>query len=102
MHVRRTSAARTSPNKILASLPAADFRRLSPALQPISLPFQHVLLEPGEIVRTIYFLGDGVCSITQTMRNRQTVEVASVGREGFIGINALFGDDRAIAGALMK
>lgn len=36
------------------------------------------------------------------MRNGRTVEVATVGNEGFIGINALFGGDRALCGALVK
>jgi CRP-like cAMP-binding protein len=102
MHTRRSSASRTSRNKLLASLPAADYRRLRSILHPISLPFQHVLLKPGEILQTIYFPGEGVCSITQVMRNGRTVEVATVGNEGFIGIAALFGGDRALAGALVK
>jgi hypothetical protein len=59
-------------------------------------------LKPGEILRTIYFPGEGVCSITQVMTNARTVEVATVGNEGFSGINAIFGGDRALAGALVK
>ncbi len=102
MHATRASSSRTCPNKLLASLPAADYRRLRSVLNPISLPFQYVLLKPGETLQTIYFPGDGVCSITQTMRNGRTVEVATVGNEGFIGINALFGGDRWLAGALVK
>jgi CRP-like cAMP-binding protein len=102
LRTRRASASGTSPNKLLASLPAADCRRLHSVLDPISLPFQHVLLKPGETVQTIYFPGDGVYSITQVMRNGRTLEVATVGNEGFIGINALFGGDRALCGALVK
>jgi CRP-like cAMP-binding protein len=36
------------------------------------------------------------------MRNGRTLEVATVGNEGFIGINALFGRERWPAGALVK
>jgi CRP-like cAMP-binding protein len=86
----------------LASLPAADYRRLLPVLEPISLPFQHTLLKPGETLRTIYFPGHGVYSITQVMNNGRTLEVATVGSEGFIGINALFGGDSWLAGVLVK
>ena len=102
MHTRRSPSSRSCPNKLLASLPVADYRRLRSLLHPISLPFQHVLLKPGETVQTIYFPGDGVYSITQVMRNGRTVEVATVGNKGFIGINALFGGDRALGGALVK
>jgi CRP-like cAMP-binding protein len=36
------------------------------------------------------------------MRNGRTVEIATVGNEGFIGVNALFGGDRALGGVLVK
>lgn len=96
------SPSRTSPNKLLASLPAADYRRLLSVLHPISLPFQHVLLKPDETLRRIYFPGGGACAITQIMRNGRIVEVATVGNEGFIGVNALFGGNRWLAGAVVK
>jgi CRP-like cAMP-binding protein len=102
LQTRPASALRTSPNQLLASLPVADYRRLLPLLHPLSLPFQHVLLKPAETLSTIYFPGDGVCSITQVMRNGRAVEVATVGNEGFIGINAVFGGDRWFAGAVVK
>jgi CRP-like cAMP-binding protein len=53
-------------------------------------------------LRTIYFPGGGACSITQIMRNGRIVEVATVGNEGFIGVNALFGGDRWFAGVVVK
>ena len=102
MRTRRSPSSRTCPNKLLASLPPADYRRLCSVLQPISLPFQHVLLAPGEALDTIYFPGEGVISITQVMKNGRTVEIATVGNDGFIGVNALFGGDRWLAGALVK
>ena len=46
-HLKRGLAARRSPNRLLASLPAADYRRLLPVLEPVSLPFRHILLKPG-------------------------------------------------------
>jgi CRP-like cAMP-binding protein len=61
-----------------------------------------VLLKPGDVLDRVYFPGDGVYSITQIMRNGRTIEVATVGNEGFIGINALFGARRWFAGALVK
>lgn len=102
MQKRPLSPLRTSPNKLLASLPVADYRRLLSALNPVSLPFRHVLLRPDETLRTIYFPGGGACSITQIMRNGRIVEVATVGNEGFIGVNALFGGDRWFAGVVVK
>jgi CRP-like cAMP-binding protein len=101
MGAKRISG-RTSPNKLLASLPVADYERLRPFLDPMSFALGHVILEPGETLRRIYFPGDGVCSITQAMRNGRIVEVATVGNEGFIGINSLFGGEPWLAGAVVK
>ena len=53
-------------------------------------------------MKRIYFPGNGVFSITQIMRNGRPLEVATVGNEGFIGINALFGGERWLAGALVR
>ena len=97
-----SSSSRRHPNRLLASLPAADRERVRSVLMPVSCPAQHVLLKPGETLRTIYFPGDGAYSITQTMRSGRTVEVATVGNEGFIGMNALFGGERWLVGALVK
>jgi CRP-like cAMP-binding protein len=52
-------------------------------------------------MRTIYFLGSGVCSITQMMANGRTVDIATVGNEGCVGISAMFGRNRALGGALV-
>ena len=98
----RSRAGRRPLNRLLASLPAADYRRLFPVFEPVSLPFQHVLLRPGQALDEIYFPGSGVFSITRIMQNGQPLEVATVGNEGFIGVNALFGGDRSLAGAVVK
>ena len=102
MNHGRSFTARRSPNRLLARLPPADYRRLLPVLETMSFPFQHVLLEPGESLKRIYFPGSGVYSITRVMRNGRTLEVATVGNEGFIGVNALFGRERWLAGAVVK
>jgi CRP-like cAMP-binding protein len=102
MQARRSSPTHICSNKLLAHLPAADYRRISSALEPVSFSLQHVLLKPGDILDRIYFPGEGVCSITQVMRKGRTFEVATVGNEGFIGVNALFGGGRWLAGVLVK
>ena len=102
MQTTQSPSSGTCPNKLLASLPRGEYRRLLSVLSPVSLPFQQVLLKSDEALQTIYFPGSGACSITQIMRNGRTVEVATVGNEGFIGVNALFGGNRSLAGAVVK
>jgi CRP-like cAMP-binding protein len=39
----------------------------------------------------VYFPNGGVCSVTTVMADGSMVEIATVGDEGFVGINAFFG-----------
>src|SRR5262249_434222 len=101
MHTTPALSSRSCRNKLLAHLPAAEYRRVSATLDPIPLPFQHLLLKPGEPLDHVYFPGNGVCSVTQAMRDGRTVEVATVGNEGLIGLSALSGG-RSFVGVLVK
>lgn len=78
-------------NRLLAGLPPADLRRLLPALQTVPLAHKQVLLKRGEPMRHVFFPNDGVCSVTAMMKDGTAVEVATVGREGMLGINAFLG-----------
>jgi CRP-like cAMP-binding protein len=80
-----------SSNKLLARLPAADYQRLDPHFKRVPLSFKQVLHRSGEEVRRVYFPEGGVCSITNVMADGRTVEMVTVGNEGFVGITACFG-----------
>ena len=78
-------------NKLLACLPREDFERLRPHLNTISLTVKQILHPVNEPVREVFFLNGGVASMTTVMKNGAMVEVATVGDEGLVGINAFFG-----------
>jgi CRP-like cAMP-binding protein len=78
-------------NKLLAGLPRADFDRLRPHLKTIPLKVRQILHPVNEPVRDVYFLNGGVASMTTVMQNGAMVEIATVGDEGLVGINAFFG-----------
>jgi CRP-like cAMP-binding protein len=80
-----------SSNELLARLPAADYQRLLPHLETVPLPFKYVLHRAGDEVRRVYFPCGGVCSITHVMADGRMVEMATVGKEGLVGITAFFG-----------
>jgi len=96
-------------NSLLAALPRADYRRLLPALEPVTLKFGEVLHESGAPIRYAYFPIDAViCLLTKTDGQR-TVETGLVGYEGMLGISLALGVDvssvRAVvqsAGAAMR
>ncbi len=85
------STPQWSMNSLLASLPAEDYQRVSAELTWRPLKVRQVLHKHGEPVSEIFFPGRSVCSITNVMEDGAVVEVATVGREGLVGIAAVFG-----------
>jgi CRP-like cAMP-binding protein len=85
-----------SANRLLAALPASTLLALAPYLKTVPTPLRRVLHESGERLRHVYFLNGGVASIITRLSDGRSVEAATVGDEGMLGIEA-FLDDRAIA-----
>ena len=84
-------------NRLLAALPAADYARIREHLRMSTAVIGRTLQEHGAPVTDVYFPNGGVFSVTNQMRDGGIVEVATVGREGMLGISVFLGD-RAGAG----
>jgi len=80
-------------NRILSSLPTAEFDQIARDLRPMPLAARQICHKQGEIIRSVYFPGGGACSLIKVMRDGRTSEVASIGAEGIIGAGVFFGDD---------
>jgi CRP-like cAMP-binding protein len=63
----------------------------------VSLGQGQVLCEPGDIVEYVYFPHTAVISFLAVMRHGQTVETATIGRNGLVGGVAGLGRWRAFA-----
>jgi CRP-like cAMP-binding protein len=85
-------------NRLLAALPADDFLRLAPYLKTIPTHVKQVLQKNGTPVKTVYFLNGGVASITTMLLDGTTVEAATVGDEGMLGIETFLGADAIAPG----
>jgi CRP-like cAMP-binding protein len=82
----------TPRNRLLAALPARDYQRLAPHLEPVSLSFGEVLHEPGRRMRHVYFPHDGVVSLLTVVHGpTKAAEVSVVGSEGVVGVSAALG-----------
>jgi CRP-like cAMP-binding protein len=77
------------PNRLLASLPPDEYRRLAPHLEAYPLLLKHVLYKPGEVVDFVYFPGGGFISVVTVLANGDMVEVATIGNEGMVGGSAI-------------
>ena len=78
-------------NRILASLPAEDFEALRPHLVPIELKRRAIVQEANTPVKHVHFIESGFMSRVARTHSDGLVEVAIVGRYGFIGIGAALG-----------
>jgi CRP-like cAMP-binding protein len=76
-------------NRLLASLPPDEYRRLVPHLEAYPLILKAVLYKPGEVVDFVYFPGGGFVSVVTVLANGDMVEVATIGNEGMVGGSAM-------------
>jgi CRP-like cAMP-binding protein len=76
-------------NKILTGLSGAEFARLLPLLEPVTLSAAERLAEAGETARFIYFPENSVISCHAEMQDGKSAEVGMVGFEGVAGITSL-------------
>jgi CRP-like cAMP-binding protein len=79
-------------NRLLAALPPAAYARIARQLQMSTAVTGRTLQAPGTPVTDVYFPNGGVFSVTNQMRDGGLVEVATVGREGMLGISVFLGD----------
>lgn len=96
---RRTAAAtRVLPdgtplrNQLLAALPGVEYDSVAEHLRVRRTETGDTLHEQGRRINNVYFPNGGVFSITTRLRDGSLVEVATVGREGMLGIGAFLGD----------
>ena len=88
-------------NQLLAALPAADYGRIAAHLRLRSTGVGVTLHEDGRRIDDVYFPNGGVFSVTSRMRDGALVEVATVGREGMLGVGVFLGD-RTAAGRTLQ
>src|SRR5207247_6051968 len=62
------------------------------SLGTVPVKLKQLLHKPGEPIDYVYFPGNGFCSLLTALADGRMVEVATVGREGAIGVSAILGD----------
>ena len=85
---------RTFKNTVLKALGPEIIARLS--LQPVSFETEHQIEFPGDPISHLYFVEEGMASMTTTFANGAQVEVCMFGYESVIGVSALMGTKRSL------
>jgi CRP-like cAMP-binding protein len=76
-------------NRLLDRLPSQSYERLQPHLRAVSLEQNQVLYEARSEIGELYFPTDCVTSSVMVMESGAAIEVATVGREGALGLPSL-------------
>jgi CRP-like cAMP-binding protein len=99
MTAKRRSTPRVSPkrppsaevrNRLLAALPPADRDRIVSTLEIVPLTLRELLHKPGERIDYVYFPRGGFCSLVTVLEDGSMIEVATIGREGAVGVTAVY------------
>jgi CRP-like cAMP-binding protein len=78
-------------NLLLAALPATEWERWRPELEPVELPLGMVLYESGMRMTHVYFPTSAIASLLYQLEDGASAEVAVVGFEGVVGISLFMG-----------
>ncbi|HYM78356.1 MAG TPA: Crp/Fnr family transcriptional regulator [Candidatus Dormibacteraeota bacterium] len=78
-------------NRILLSLPSRECGQILSRLEFVRLKLHQVLHEPGETIKSCYFVNAGLMSVLAVQPDGRMVEVGLIGREGLVGLPLLVG-----------
>jgi CRP-like cAMP-binding protein len=87
------AAHEAEQNRLLRALPLDLYDKLLVDLRPVRLDLRQVLIEPNVSITSVWFVREGVGSMIATEQEGGSVEVGTIGCEGFVGLPVLHGVD---------
>jgi CRP-like cAMP-binding protein len=84
----------TYKNSLLRTLDEEVVARLR--LEPVAFEVGHELEFPGSPIEHLFFVEEGMASMTTTFEDGAQVEVGMFGYEGVVGVSALMGTKRSL------
>jgi CRP-like cAMP-binding protein len=82
-------------NRLLLALPSGNLKRITPELEQIRCQSEQILMDSDSSLDHIYFPDSGVVSIVAVYANGSIIEMATIGREGCTGFQAVFGAEKS-------
>jgi CRP-like cAMP-binding protein len=89
-------------NQLLCALPAAEWERWLPQLEPVELALGQVLYESHSTLSHVYFPTTAIVSLLYVMENGASAEIAVVGHEGLVGISLFMGGESTPSRAVVQ
>ena len=79
------------PNRLLLALSSRNLKQLMPDLDHVRCQREQVLMDADSSLDHVYFPDSGVLSVLAVYANGDVIEMATIGREGCSGTQAIFG-----------
>src|SRR5262245_43168039 len=89
-------------NRLLLALPPRNLRQLASDLKLVECQSEQVLIDADSSLDHIYFPDSGVISVVAVYPDGSIIEMATIGREGGTGFQAVFGAKASSARLLVK
>src|ERR1700726_2088893 len=85
------SSSNWPSNRLLLGLPTRNLKQLMPELEQIRCQRGQVLMDADSSLHHVFFPDSGVVSVVAVYADGSIIEMATIGREGCTGIQAIFG-----------
>src|SRR5438309_10896880 len=89
-------------NRLLLALPSRNLKRLMPELEDVRCQSEQVLIDADRSLDWIFFPDSGVVSVMAVYADGGVIEMATIGREGCTGVQAIFGAKRSSVRLLVQ
>src|SRR6204780_3955493 len=89
-------------NRLLLALPVRNLKRLMLELEQIHCQRAQVLMNADSPLDHVFFPDSGVVSVVAVYADGSIIEMATVGREGFTDVQAIFGAKRSSVQLLVQ
>jgi CRP-like cAMP-binding protein len=86
----------------LLALPSRNLKRLMPELEQISCHRAQVLMDADSALDHVFFPDSGVVSVVAVYADGSIIEMATIGREGCSGVQAILGARRSSVQLLVQ
>jgi hypothetical protein len=78
-------------NRLLLALPSSLLKRLTPELEQIHCDREQVLIDADSVLDQVFSPDSDVVSVVAVYADGSIIEMATIGREGCTGVQAIFG-----------
>ena len=89
-------------NRLLLALPSRNLKRLMPELEQIRCQRAQILMDADSSLDNVFFPDSGVVSVVAVYCDGSIIEMATIGREGCSGVQAILGAKRSSVQLLVQ